>query len=174
MLMSVDLPTFGETDQADVRDDLQFQLEVHILAGQAGLWRTWGSGGSGWQSGCCPSRRGHPWPRPPVRSGQVSHDKVGLGLLQHSTAGTRMTRSSPSAPLMRLARPFSPSGAVYFALIAEVHQGGQVVVRHKDDITAAAAIAAVRAARRHKFFAVERHRTVAALAWRAARSWRYQ
>ena len=30
--------------------------------------------------------------------------------------GTRMTRSSPSAPLIRLARPFSPSGAVYLRL----------------------------------------------------------
>ena len=50
------------------------------------------------------------------------------------------------------------------ALIAEVHQGAQVVVHHKNDVAAAAAVAAVRAACGHEFFTVKAHRTVAALA----------
>ena len=51
-----------------------------------------------------------------------------------------------------------------FALVAEIHQGGEVVVHDEDDITAAAAIAAVRAARGHEFFTMEADRAVAALA----------
>ena len=130
-----------ETDQADVRDDLQFQLEVHILAGQAGLGELGDLAGRGGKVAVAPAAAATLGHDHRFGAGQVSHDKVGLGLLQHSTVGRGV-----------------------LALVAEVHQGGQVVVRHKDDITAAAAVAAVRAARRHKFFAVERHRTVAALA----------
>ena len=46
------------------------------------------------------------------------------------------------------------------ALIAEVHQRGQIVVDTQDDV----AVAAVRAARRDVFFPVEGHRAVAAAA----------
>ena len=51
-----------------------------------------------------------------------------------------------------------------FALVAEVHQGGHVVVHLQDNGAALAAVAAVRAAGRHIFFAVERHCAVAAVA----------
>ena len=50
-----------------------------------------------------------------------------------------------------------------FALVAEVHQGGHVAVGLKDDVPAAAAVAAVRPAGRNVFFAVEGHRPVPAL-----------
>ena len=51
-----------------------------------------------------------------------------------------------------------------FALVAEVHQRGHIVVDDEDDIAAVAAVAAVGAARGDVLFAVERHRAIAALA----------
>ena len=61
--------------------------------------------------------------------------------------------------IISAARPKIAVGRGVLALVAEVHQGGQVVVGHKDDVAAAPAVTAVGAARRHEFFAVERHRT---------------
>ena len=49
-----------------------------------------------------------------------------------------------------------------FPFIAEVHQCGHVVVHDDNDIAAAPAVAAIRAAGRHKFFSVERHGPIAA------------
>ena len=99
-----------------------------------------------------------------LRAGQVCHDEVGLGLLQHGAA----RHADDKVITVRTAHPLGTAvlavGGGVFALVAEVHQGGQVIVRHKDDVAAAAAVTAVRAARRHKFFAVEGHHTVAALA----------
>ena len=50
------------------------------------------------------------------------------------------------------------------ALIAEVHQGGEVVVHDEDDVAAPAAVAAVRAASGHELLTMEAHCAVAALA----------
>ena len=49
-----------------------------------------------------------------------------------------------------------------FALVAEVHQRGQVIIDAQDDGAAVAAVAAVRAACGHVFFPVEGHCAVAA------------
>ena len=55
-------------------------------------------------------------------------------------------------------------GRHIFALVAEVHQGGHVVVHLQDDGAAVAAVAAVGAAGGHVFLPVEGHRAVAAVA----------
>ena len=153
-----------ETDQADVRDDLQFQLEVHILAGQAGLGELGDLAGRGGKVAVAPAAAATLGHDHRFGAGQVRHDKVGLGLLQHSTAGHADDQVVAVGTAHALSAAILAVGRGVLALVAEVHQGRQVVVRHKDDITAAAAVAAVRTARRHEFFAVERHRTVAALA----------
>ena len=54
-------------------------------------------------------------------------------------------------------------GGSVFSLIAEVHQGRHVIIRNKDNASAAAAVSAVRSASRDIFFSVERDRTVSAL-----------
>ena len=97
-----------------------------------------------------------------------------LALALLSACGDKATddKNSDSADdkviTVRTAHPLGTTvltiGCGVFALVAEVHQGGQVIVRHKDDVAAAAAVTAVRATRRHEFFAVEGHRAVAALA----------
>ena len=83
-----------------------------------------------------------------------------------------MTRSSAFLPWQRLAPPLPPSSAVYFALITEVHQSGEVVVHDEDDVAAPAAVAAVRAASGHELLTMEAHCAVAALCRHGARWWR--
>ena len=51
-----------------------------------------------------------------------------------------------------------------FALIAEVHQRGHIIVRDEDDISASAAVSAIRASRGNILLSVERNNAVAALA----------
>ena len=50
-----------------------------------------------------------------------------------------------------------------FALIAEVHQGGHIVVHLHDDAPPVAAVSAVGSSRRNVFFSVKGHRPVAAV-----------
>ena len=79
-------------------------------------------------------------------------------------SGTLMMRFSAFLPWQRLAPPLAALGASVLALVAEVHQGGKMIVRHKDDVTAAAAIAAVRAASATGILTMEAHCAIAALA----------
>ena len=55
-------------------------------------------------------------------------------------------------------------GRHIFALVAEVHQGGHIVIHLHDDAAAVAAVAAVRAAGGHIFLPVKGDHAVAAVA----------
>ena len=153
-----------EADQAHIGNDLQLKLEVHVLTGQAGLGELGDLAGRGGKVAVAPAAAatlGHDhW----LGAGQVGHDEVGLGLLQHGAARYADDKVITVRTAHSLGATVLAVGCGVFALVAEVHQGGQVIVRHKDDVAAAAAVTAVRATRRHEFFAVEGHRAVAALA----------
>ena len=95
---------------------------------------------------------------------RICHDQAGLGFFQHGAAGHADDQViGILAFLAGAAAIFAIRGGI-LALIAEVHQGGQVGVRLEHDVAAAAAIAAVRAASRDELFAVEADRAIAALA----------
>ena len=97
-------------------------------------------------------------------AGEIRHHKAGLGLLQNGAAGHADDQILRIRAALALgASVLAVLGGV-FALVAEIHQSGQVIIGHKDDVAAAAAVAAVRAAGRHEFFAVEGHGAIAALA----------
>ena len=97
-------------------------------------------------------------------AGKIRHDQAGLGFFQHGAAWHADDQViGVLAFLAGTAAIFAIGGGI-LALIAEVHQGGQVWVRLEHDVAAAAAIAAVRAASRDELFAVEADRAIAALA----------
>ena len=153
-----------EADQAHVRNDLQLELEVHILAGQTGLGKLGDLAGRGRKMAVAPAAASALGHDNRLTARQIGHDEVGLGLLQHGAAGHADDQVVTVCAAHPLGAAILAVGRGVLALVAEVHQGGQVVVGHKDDVAAAPAVTAVGAARRHEFFAVERHRTVAALA----------
>ena len=96
--------------------------------------------------------------------GQICDDKAALCILDH---GAQRHLDDQILGIFAVAQACAALAALrghILAFIAEIHQGGQMIVRHKDDVAAPAAVAAVRAACGHEFFAVEAHRTIAALA----------
>ena len=97
-------------------------------------------------------------------AGKIRHDQAGLGFFQHGAAGHADDQVVTVCAAHPLGAAILAVGRGVLALVAEVHQGGQVVVGHKDDVAAAPAVAAVRAASRDKLFAVEADRAIAALA----------
>ena len=95
---------------------------------------------------------------------KIGHDEVGLGLLQHGAAGHADDQVVTVCAAHPLGAAILAVGRGVLALVAEVHQGGKMIVRHKDDVTAAAAITAVRAASGHELLTMEAHCAIAALA----------
>ena len=96
--------------------------------------------------------------------GQVCDNKAALGVLDHSAQRHLDDQILGIFAVAQACAALAALRRCILALVAEIHQGGQMVVRHKDDVAAPAAVAAVRAACGHEFFAVEAHRTIAALA----------
>ena len=78
--------------------------------------------------------------------------------------GTRMIRSLPLFAIAAATAAIFPALGGIFALIAEIRQGGEVVVHLKDNIAAPSAVAAVRPAGGHIFFPMERNGSIAAFA----------
>ena len=154
----------GEADQPHVRNDLQFHFQLKFLAGQAGLGELGDLAGGGGKVAVAPAAATALGDDDRLAAGEVRHHKTGVGFFQHRAARYADDKVVAVGAGLALGAPvFAVLGGV-LALVAEVHQGGEVVVRHKDDIAAAAAVTAVGTARRDKFFAVEGHHTVAALA----------
>ena len=153
-----------ETDQAHVRDQLQLQRHLNVLAGHTGLGELGDLAGR--RSKVCvavaaAAALGH-GNRGVV--GQVRNDKTALGVLDD---GAQRHLDDEVFGVLAVAEACAALAAFVggiLALVAEVHQGGQVVIHHEDDVAAAAAVATVRAARRHEFLAVKAHRAIAALA----------
>ena len=154
----------GESDQAHVGDQLQLQAHLELLAGQAGLGELGDLAGGGGKMGVAPAATAALGNYHRLRTGNIRHHEAGARLLHQGAPG------HPDDEVRRVFAGAAGGAAVLadfghvFALVAEIHQGGKVVIGHKDHVAAPAAVAAVGAAGRHKFFAVETHRAVAALA----------
>ena len=110
---------------------------------------------------------------PPAAAAALAEDKIGgIGHILDDLVRGQISHDGASGHLddqifavlaaAALALPVLAVRRGIFALVAEVHQRGQVVVDAQDDGAAVAAVAAVRAARGHVFFPVEGHRAVAA------------
>ena len=94
----------------------------------------------------------------------IRDHQAGFGFLHQRAAGHLDDKIRGIFAGAALCAAILPIFGVVLALIAEVHQGRQVIIRLKHHIAAAAAIAAIGAAGCHKLFAVKTDRAVAALA----------
>ena len=94
----------------------------------------------------------------------VLDDLVGLGVPDQSTPGNADDHIRAVLAGFSGTLTVHAVGGHVLTFIAEVHQGGQIVVHLQDDGAALAAVAAVRAAGRHIFFTVERYHAIAAVA----------
>ena len=154
----------GEADQAHVGNQLQLQTHLILLAGQTGLGELGDLTGGAGEMGVAPAALAAPGHHHRLIAGDIGHDQAAGRVPDHGAAG------HPDHQVGGVFAGASAAGTVLarrggvLALIAEVHQGGQVVVRHKDHVAAAAAVAAVRPAGRHELLPVKTHRAVAALA----------
>ena len=157
------LADIREADKADIRQQLQLQHDLVLLAGQAGLGKARHLTG----------RRGKMLVAPATAAalaedkvrivGHILDDLVRCGIAHDRTA--RDLNDKVLAALAGAARalPVLTGCRSIFALVAEVHQRGEVVVHAQDDIAALAAVAAVRATCGHIFLAVEGNGTIAAV-----------
>ena len=135
-----------------------------LLAGQAGFRKT----------RHLPRRRGEMLVAPAAASalaenkirivGHILDDLIGRRIAHDRAARDLNDQIFPALAAAPCALSVLSVWCGVLALIAEVHQRGQIVVDTQDDVATLAAVAAVRAARRDVFFPVEGHRAVAAAA----------
>ena len=99
-----------------------------------------------------------------VGIGHILDDLIRLQIAHDGTSGDLDDEVFTVLAAAALALPVFAVRRGIFALVAEVHQRGQVVVHTQDNGAAVAAVAAVLAARSHIFFPMKGHRAVAARA----------
>ena len=153
-----------EADEAHVRQQLQLEQDRVALARQTGLGK----------ARHLPRRRGEVLVAPAAAPAARGHERLARGHVVHDRAAVRVAqqRAARHADVQALAHTAGAALALtvgtvaghIFALVAKVHERGHVVVHFKDDVAAAPAVAAVRAAGGHIFLAVEGHCAVAAVA----------
>ena len=153
----------GEADEAHVRQQLQLQHHVVALAGQAALGEAGGLTGGGGEVGVAPAALAPPAEDIGLVAGHVLDNLVGLGVPDQGAPGDADGEGLAVLAALALAGAVHPLFRRIFALVAEVHQGGQVVVHLEDDVAAAAAVAAVGTAGSDIFFPVEGDAAVAAV-----------
>ena len=158
------LADIRETDEADVGQQLQLEHDIVFLALKARFGKT----------GRLTRRRCEVGVAPAALAAAAEDERLGVGHVLDDLVRLRVAHDGAAgdadreilALLAELARALTIHAGLsdVFALVAEVHQRRHIVVDHKDDVAAVAAVAAIGTARGDILFAVERHRAVAALA----------
>jgi len=159
------LAGIGETDQADVGEKFQFEPESEFPARRAGLVL-----GGGLVPGFGEARV----PAAPAAAFGDDKPLLGLGEVEKLLAGIPVVDDGPDGHLhfaviavaAGLVRSFPMGAALRLVLrvIAQVEEGVVVEGRHDNDVAAAAAIAAGRAALGDELLAPEGQAAVAAVA----------
>ena len=152
-----------ETDQTDVCQQLELQRDVVALAGKARLRKAWDLARGRGEMDVAPAAAAAFCGDPILAGGHIVHDRAAFGVSDDRAARHLDDERIAVAAVAALALSRHAVGRDVFALVAKIHQRGHVVVHGKDHAAAAAAVAAVRAARRDVFLAVESHGAVAAV-----------
>ena len=153
----------GEAHQPHVRQQLQFQDDIMGLAGESRLGKAGHLPGGSGEVAVAPAAPTAFAEDIGLAARHVLHDLAGL-CVPHQRAPWNLD-DQICAVLAGLPGPLAV-GAVashVLALVAEVHQGGHIVIHLQNDGAAPAAVAAVRPAGSHIFFPVKGHGTVAAV-----------
>jgi hypothetical protein len=90
------------------------------------------------------------------------HDCPGFGIANYGSSGNFYIQGLAVLAEAALALTVRAVTGHVFSFISKVHQCGHIVVYSKNDITAATAIAAVRAASRNVLFSMESHGAISA------------
>ena len=148
----------GKAHQAHVRQQLQLQLDLQLLARGAGLGEPGHLAGGGSEVAVAPASLAPLGDDLGLVPGHVRQQAAGLRILDQGAPGHEDGQirgafaKAPVAPAV-----LSTLGGV-LALVAEVRQGGEVVIHLEEDAAAPAAVAPVGAAGRHIFFPGGRRR----------------
>ena len=151
----------GEADEPHVREELQLQDHVVPLAGEAALGEAGGLPGGGGEVGVAPAALAAAAEDEGLVSGHVLDDLVCLRVPDQCAPGNPDGEGFAVLAAFALALAVHAGLGRIFALVAEVHEGGEVVVHLQDDVAAAAAVAAVGAPGGDVFLPVEGHHAVA-------------
>ena len=154
----------GEAHQPHVRQQLQLQHHVVALAGQTCLGKPRHLPGGGGEMLVAPAAPAAPAQHIGLVVGHILDDLATLGIAHQRAPGDLDGQAFAVLAGLAAALAVHAVAGHILALVAEVHQRGHIVVHLQDDGAAAAAVAAVRTARRNIFFPVEGHRAVAAVA----------
>ena len=154
----------GEADEAHIRDELQLESYLNVLAGHTGLCELGDLAGGGGKVCIAVAAASSLGDGDGGVVGQVGDDKAALGVLDDRP---QRHLDDEVLGILAVAEACAALAALVggvLALITEVHQSGEVVVHDEDDVAAPAAVAAVRAAGGHELLTMEAHSAVAALA----------
>ena len=152
-----------ESNQTHVRQKLQLQNHLMLFARKARLCKARDLTGRCGKMLIAPAAAATLAEDEILRGGHIPNDLVRFRVA-HDRAARHLDDEVLTALALaaRAASVLAVRGRV-FSLIAEIHQGGQIVVHAKDDTAAVSAVAAVGAAGRDVFLAVKRDRAVAAV-----------
>ena len=145
----------GEAHQAHVRQQLQLQLDLQLLAGGAGLGEPGHLPGGGGKVGVAPAALAALGDDLGLVAGHVRQQAAGLGVLDKGAAGHgdhQVRGAFAKAPVAPAVLP--PLGGV-LALVAEIRQSGEVVVHLEHNAAAPAAVAPIGTAGGHVLLPVE-------------------
>ena len=158
------LPYIGKAHKTHVRQQLQLQHHVPLLPLESGAGEPGHLPGGGGIVRIAPAAPSAPGENEVLAGGHVHDDLAGGGVPHHGAPGHLHNEGFAALAAHFSAQPVLTRLGGVFALVAEVQQGGQIVVDPEDHTAAVTAVAAVGAAGGDIFFPVEGHRTVAALA----------
>ena len=158
------LTHIGETYQSHISQQFQFQNNLAALAGVARLGKAGDLPGGGGEVLVAPAA---PAALAEDEGGVIRHivdDLLGGGVPDDGAPGDPQDQVRAVSAGATLAAAVCAVGGGVLALIAEVHQGGHMIVHRDHHVAAPAAVAAVRAAGGHIFLPVEGDHAVAAVA----------
>ena len=153
----------GEAHQSHVRQQLQLQHHVVALAGQARLGKAGHLTGGGGEMLVAPAAPAALAQHKGLVVGHILDDLAGFGVPDQGAPGHADGQTLAVLAAFAAALAVYTVGRHIFALIAEVHQRGHIVVHPDDDAAAVAAVAAVGAACGDVFFPVKGDGSVAAV-----------
>ena len=154
----------GKAHQTHVRQQLQLQHHVVALAGKTRLGEAGYLPGGGGEVLVAPAAPAALAKNEGLAVGHILDDLAGLGIPDERASGDPDGETLAVLAALAAALAVYTGGCHIFALVAEVHKGGHIVIHLHNDAAAVAAVAAVRAAGGHVFLPVEGHGSVTAVA----------
>ena len=154
----------GKADQPHIRNELQLQADLPLLAGHAGLGKARHLPGGGGKVHIAPAALAALGCNKPLCLAHIRHNGATLHLADHRAPGHANFQILALTAVLPTASPRLAVLSRIFPFVTKVCQGSQIIVYHKDHIAALAAVTAVRAAGSHILLSMKGHCTGTAVA----------